>query len=1420
MPIRLILSAFSGAEFRLQGKPFFFAGSNAYFLWYGNYECSHENPDPNGQCVTEFLDEVAAMGFSVVRTWAFSDGPEYWGSLQPSAGIYSEASFAKMDRLIYEAGQRNLKILFSLVNNWSDFGGMCQYVQWCGIVGSLSECSALASGDTAQAQAHDAFYTDDCTKNLYKNYVSYVLNRTNSITGIKYKNDPAIFGWELGNEPRAKSDGSGDTLYNWLTEMSAYLKTIDSNHMVATGEDGFYVNKDRPEYGHHGEDGGDFIRNSLIPTIDYASFHIYDWSGYANSLSWIQEHAEDARLIIGKPLVAGELGYNRNSADFVPYMQGWYDKLEETKVNGDLLWMLCPQGFVESGGRCVYYPADPLAAYIESHADYMNNLQGFDNNPPVLDPIANIEVDAGDIVAITASAADPDGDLVSYMIDSSWFEQNDNVFIWQTTPWSGGTYSFRVVAHDGDLGDSQVVQVTVRGEVYDCVFPVDGMVVNDDTIFCPGTYPIPSGISISRAGVTLECMETVLQGEHAGTGIDINSGEVTVKGCCLEDYDKGIWSEYHNDDVTLENNTIINTAAAIALIECQGNNVIGNTVVGGYIRGHNANYSHFERNNIVNPAGNGFSMHKINNNTFVNNVVNNCSSGFYLYDSALRYNEFRNNTVENCIYGFQFRHGVTDNLFIYNKLINNTAGVYHGQWAGTGSNNTFSFNLFKNNQYGIDFYLDNNAIITDNLFLGNNQGIYLRDCTANSIYRNLFVDSTVRQAYDWTGSNFWDLNGQGNYWSDYDQEDEGCLDVDADNVCDEPFSISNGSADNAPIAIRNYCPPMPEIEGIKQITWCCQLQDVSNDTSADYALTGDVDCSASPNFDEGLGFKPIWGEPGPFTGSFDGGGAAVIGLNINRPEARVAGLFGMVGSEGSVSNVNLLDCTVVGDDKTGCLVGYNAGTVENCSSSGMVDGKDSDVGGLIGFNTGGVSGCYSEGTVDGRGDQIGGLVGTNWGDIAESFSSADVTGQMDSVGGLVGFNEEGGTIIDSYATGTIIGADDDVGGLVGTNDDGQISNCYATGSVTGVTNVGGLLGDNDGGTVASNSYATGDVTGEEAVGGLVGRNDPYATISDCFYNNHAGNPDVCVGLAGGDVDCNIVEDREGYFFDPRNSPMAGWDFTKTWKPGVKSFQVLQWEDEKRLYGINLPDVDGDGYFDCIDQCPEDPDKVEFGQCGCGVVDTDSDKDLLADCRDLCPGDSKKIGPGVCGCGVSDLDFDQDGVADCNDLCPTDSSLTDLPCGPNCSEVDLVSSLELLKSIAVRQDRLMQKIKRIAGRAINKKKKIRMTLREAKKLTKRNQEILRQFPATALLDCKSAQLCVSVDNVDKIGDFKAGSGRLCGLAAGLVEKVCGKSPHRRVRKAKRLLANMQAAHEENLKTLALLPTKMGSCKSFYSVLQKS
>jgi hypothetical protein len=191
-------------------------------------------------------------------------------------------------------------------------------------------------------------------------------------------------------------------------------------------------------------------------------------------------------------------------------------------------------------------------------------------------------------------------------------------------------------------------------------------------------------------------------------------------------------------------------------------------------------------------------------------------------------------------------------------------------------------------------------------------------------------------------------------------------------------------------------------------------------------------------------------------GKFDGQGHTVSGLYINNTALNDAGLFGVAGTNenrAEIKNLNVVDVNITAQDNVGAVAGYFHGIMENCYSSGTINGRVT-VGGMVGSTNGSIKNNFSAGIVRGE-DEIGGLVGKI------------VTGRVEN----------------SYATGTVRGIND-VGGLVGYNDD-SITNSYATGTVTGVYNVGGIVGRAPYGNM-SNCYSLGVVTGERYVGGVIG----------------------------------------------------------------------------------------------------------------------------------------------------------------------------------------------------------------------------------------------------------------------------------------------------------------------------------------------
>jgi hypothetical protein len=234
----------------------------------------------------------------------------------------------------------------------------------------------------------------------------------------------------------------------------------------------------------------------------------------------------------------------------------------------------------------------------------------------------------------------------------------------------------------------------------------------------------------------------------------------------------------------------------------------------------------------------------------------------------------------------------------------------------------------------------------------------------------------------------------------------------------------------------------------------------ANDYGKCFILTADIDMDGqefttaiiaantrSDSFFEG----PV------FAGTFDGKGYRVTHFTINGGTGSHLGLFGYIGSSGSIKNLGLENCAVSGCYYVGDLVGYNGGgNISNCYSTGSVSGSSGSyyIGGLAGSSHGSISNCYSEGPVSGS-SSVGGLVGVNDSSISNCYSTGTVSGSLE-VGGLVGYNMFG-SISNCYSTGAVSGAS--VGGLVGFNV-GSIIGCYSTGAVSGTTHAGGLVGYN------------------------------------------------------------------------------------------------------------------------------------------------------------------------------------------------------------------------------------------------------------------------------------------------------------------------------------------------------------------------
>ena len=329
-----------------------------------------------------------------------------------------------------------------------------------------------------------------------------------------------------------------------------------------------------------------------------------------------------------------------------------------------------------------------------------------------------------------------------------------------------------------------------------------------------------------------------------------------------------------------------------------------------------------------------------------------------------------------------------------------------------------------------------------------------------------------------------------------------------------------------------------------------------NALSYNFVLKNDIDASGLVDAKGNSTYNTIGGGTTAFTGTFDGDGHTIVGLQAK------GGIFGQLGSGAVVKNINIASSVFTGND-TGDSVGAvaaenNGGSISGISGYGnTVKGSGGYIGGLVGKNYGGISNSNDQSTVIAGADTVAGGIagvnGTNAGiggtiDNVQS-NSAVTTGVLDenqyasNLGGIVGKNE---MLLNKYNINNVsahgitgkTGNTQTSGGIVGTNE-GRISNAYNESIIHGSENIGGVAGKNV--TQASNSKLAelndvanaveiiGDA-GSQNVGGLVGMQD-HATTNQ---GRNTGAITGCTNV-GGMVGYNTAD---SYLKNLENSPQA------------------------------------------------------------------------------------------------------------------------------------------------------------------------------------------------------------------------------------------------------------------------------------------
>jgi len=299
--------------------PLYVCGTN---LWYGAHLGRPANPVGRARLVRE-LDRLQELGVNNLRVLGATELCDFPKTLKPAIqtapGVLNEDVLLGLDFLIREAGARKITLVVFLNNYWDWSGGVPQYLAWATGKPAVG-LGGLPWNDWNRLQS--TFYTNEVAMKLYRRYIAQILDRTNTLTGRKYRDEPAIMAWELANEPRPgerEEDAAAvfSAFLAWVDSTSAYIHLLDTNHLVTTGSEGtqgglYSIEK--------------FATVHACKGIDYATVHLWpkNWGWFdlknwaetteltlKNSRDYTHQHLVQCDAL-NKPAVLEEFGLDRD----------------------------------------------------------------------------------------------------------------------------------------------------------------------------------------------------------------------------------------------------------------------------------------------------------------------------------------------------------------------------------------------------------------------------------------------------------------------------------------------------------------------------------------------------------------------------------------------------------------------------------------------------------------------------------------------------------------------------------------------------------------------------------------------------------------------------------------------------------------------------------------------------------------------------------------------------------------------------------------------------------------------------------------------------------------------------------------------------------------------------------------------------
>ncbi len=273
--------------------------ANLFRMYAGLGPVFSKNPRLARQLAIKSLDDAQKYGFTYMRI----NGGGFYGSEFTQWKSNPNAWWQAFDQMVNDASSRNIKLIPSIA--------------WC-----------IYAFPNEAGEPVTRFFQDSSRSNRdLKEYTRELVTR--------YKDNPDILFWELGNEYNLKSDhvSSGDTacqagsgngsysssdLATFVTDYAYYIKSLDPNHLISSGYSRprpyayhlwqSYLSNKKPDYHRDSQSELKQYLRAVYPiSVDLMSVHMYP-EKQGKVPDWTISDLVSAARQINKQVFVGEFG--------------------------------------------------------------------------------------------------------------------------------------------------------------------------------------------------------------------------------------------------------------------------------------------------------------------------------------------------------------------------------------------------------------------------------------------------------------------------------------------------------------------------------------------------------------------------------------------------------------------------------------------------------------------------------------------------------------------------------------------------------------------------------------------------------------------------------------------------------------------------------------------------------------------------------------------------------------------------------------------------------------------------------------------------------------------------------------------------------------------------------------------------------